>query len=150
MGTKRMLEILERITRGEGRMSDIERLDELALKVKTSSLCGLGQTAPNPVLTTLRYFRDEYIEHIQNKRCPAKHCRELITFRVLEEACTGCTLCAKVCPTQAATGERKEVHRIDQALCIKCGLCFEACRFDAIEITTGSVAAEASATGVEA
>ncbi len=137
MGTKRMLEILERITKGEGRMSDLDQLEDLAVKVKLASLCGLGQTAPNPVLTTLKYFREEYVEHIQNKRCPAKHCRELIRFRVIAEACTGCTLCAKVCPTHAATGERKAVHSIDQHLCIKCGLCFEACRFNAIEIATG-------------
>ncbi len=137
MGTKRMLEILERITKGEGRMSDLDQLEDLAVKVKLASLCGLGQTAPNPVLTTLKYFREEYVEHIQNKRCPAKHCRELLRFRVIEEACTGCTLCAKVCPTNAATGERKAVHSIDQQLCIKCGLCFKACRFNAIEIATG-------------
>ena len=137
MGTKRMLEILERITKGDGRMSDLDQLEDLAVKVKLASLCGLGQTAPNPVLTTLKYFREEYVEHIQNKRCPAKHCRELLRFRVIEEACTGCTLCAKVCPTHAATGERKAVHSIDQHLCIKCGLCFEACRFNAIEIATG-------------
>jgi len=137
MGTKRMLEILERITKGEGRMSDLDQLEDLAVKVKLASLCGLGQTAPNPVLTTLKYFREEYVEHIQNKRCPAKQCRELLRFRVIEEACTGCTLCAKVCPTHAATGERKAVHSIDQHLCIKCGLCFEACRFNAIEIATG-------------
>jgi NADH-quinone oxidoreductase subunit F len=137
MGTKRMLEILERITKGEGRMSDLDQLEDLAVKVKLASLCGLGQTAPNPVLTTLKYFREEYVEHIQNKRCPAKHCRDLLRFLVIEEACTGCTLCAKVCPTDAATGERKAVHSIDQHLCIKCGLCFEACRFNAIEIATG-------------
>jgi NADH-quinone oxidoreductase subunit F len=145
MGTKRMLEILERITAGEGKISDLEQLEELAVKVKMSSLCGLGQTAPNPVLTTLKYFREEYVEHIQNKRCPAKHCRELIRFRVIEEACTGCTMCARVCPTQAATGERKQVHHIDPQLCIKCGLCYEACRFGAIEVATGVAAA-----GVEA
>ena len=150
IGTKRMLEILERITRGQGRMSDLDRLEELAFRVRQSSLCALGQTAPNPVLTTLKYFRDEYVEHIQNKRCPAKHCRELITFRVIEEACTGCTLCARVCPTHAASGERKAVHRIDQALCIKCGLCYEACRFDAIEIVTGVTAAQTSDAGAEA
>jgi NADH-quinone oxidoreductase subunit F len=137
MGTKRMLEILERITKGEGRMSDLDQLEDLAEKVKLASLCGLGQTAPNPVLTTLKYFREEYVEHIQNNCCPAKLCRELLRFRVIEEACTGCTLCAKVCPTNAATGERKAVHSIDQHLCIKCGLCFEACRFNAIEIATG-------------
>ncbi len=140
MGTKRMLEILERITKGEGRMSDLDLLEDLAVKVKLSALCGLGQTAPNPVLTTLKYFRDEYVEHIENKRCPAKHCRELLRFRVVEESCTGCGLCAKVCPTGAATGKRKEAHSIEPSTCIKCGLCYEACRFSAIEITTGGQA----------
>ncbi len=143
VGTKRMLEILERITRGEGQMSDLERLEDLAAKIKVSSLCGLGQTAPNPVLTTLRYFRDEYVEHIQNRRCPALQCRPLIRYQVVEEACTGCMLCARVCPTKAAQGEKKQVHRIDPELCIKCGLCSDACRFEAIRVTSG-----APATGV--
>jgi NADH-quinone oxidoreductase subunit F len=137
VGTKRMLEILTRITEGKGVESDIADLEELAGKIRISSLCGLGQTAPNPVLTTLRYFRAEYDEHIKNKRCPARKCKSLIKFRVVAESCTGCTLCAKVCPTKAASGERKKVHTIDQDTCIRCGLCHEACRFGAIEITTG-------------
>jgi NADH-quinone oxidoreductase subunit F len=140
MGTKRMLEILERITAGRGEMADLERLEELAQKVKVSSLCGLGQTAPNPVLTTLKYFRDEYLEHIQQQRCRALQCRALIRFRVIEETCTGCGACARVCPTQAAKGERKAVHEIDQSLCIQCGLCSDACRFAAIAVTTGESA----------
>ncbi|MBN1834353.1 MAG: NADH-quinone oxidoreductase subunit NuoF [Spirochaetales bacterium] len=140
MGTKRMLEILERITSGQGRMEDLDQLEELAGKIKASSLCGLGQTAPNPVLTTLKYFRDEYVEHIQEHRCRALQCRALIRFRVIPDACTGCGACARVCPTQAAKGERKAVHTIDQGLCIQCGLCRDACRFEAIEVTTGESA----------
>ena len=137
IGTKRMLEILERITEGRGKMEDIDELGELAQKVKISSLCGLGQTAPNPVLTTLKYFLPEYEAHIRDKRCPALHCKALIRYRILPQACTGCTLCAKVCPTHAAVGERKKAHAIDPQLCIRCGLCLEACRFGAIEVSTG-------------
>ena len=137
IGTKRMLEILTKITEGKGEEKDIADLEDLAAKVKISSLCGLGQTAPNPVLTTLRYFRAEYDDHIRNHRCEAKKCKALIRFRVNAEACTGCMLCARVCPTKAARGERKKAHTIDQDACIKCGLCHEACRFDAIEITSG-------------
>ncbi len=137
IGTKRMLEILTKITEGKGEEKDIPELEELAAMVKISSLCGLGQTAPNPVLTTLRYFRSEYDDHIRNRRCEARKCKALIRYRVTAEACTGCMLCAKVCPTKAARGERKKVHLIDQDACIRCGLCKEACRFDAIEVTTG-------------
>ncbi len=140
IGTKRMLEILTRITEGRGEEKDIAELEELAAKVKVSSLCGLGQTAPNPVLTTLRYFRAEYDDHIRNKRCAAKKCKALIRYSVNAETCTGCMLCARVCPTKAAHGERKKAHVIDQDTCIQCGLCFEACRFDAIEITSGRTA----------
>ena len=140
IGTKRMLEILTRITEGRGEEKDIAGLEELAAKVKVSSLCGLGQTAPNPVLTTLRYFRAEYDDHIRNKRCAAKKCKALIRYSVSAERCTGCMLCARVCPTKAAHGERKKVHVIDQDTCIQCGLCFEACRFDAIAITSGRTA----------
>jgi NADH-quinone oxidoreductase subunit F len=141
MGTKRMLETLERICGGKGRPTDIDLLQELAVKVRLASLCGLGQTAPNPVLTTLKYFREEYEEHIREKRCRAKQCRALIRYRVVPETCTGCMACAKACPTQAAVGERKKVHTILQEKCIQCGLCFQACRFDAIEVLTGPEAA---------
>jgi len=137
VGTKRMMEILEAITQGRGTMRDLEELEELAKTVKISSLCGLGQTAPNPVLTTLRYFRAEYIKHIQEKACPALQCKALIKYEIIPEACTGCTICAKVCPTKAATGETKKIHSIDQSLCIQCGLCYEGCKFNAIKIKTG-------------
>ena len=134
IGTKRMLEILEKITNGEGEESDIGRLEKLAANVKMGSLCGLGQTAPNPVLTTLRYFRHEYEAHIRDKKCPAMQCRGLITFRILPGSCVGCGLCLKNCPVHAITGERKQVHLIDQKLCIKCGLCRDSCKFSAIEV----------------
>jgi NADH-quinone oxidoreductase subunit F len=135
VGTKRMLEILTRITEGEGKEGDIELLEELSEKIKTSSLCGLGQTAPNPVLTTIKYFRDEYEAHIIDKKCPAKNCKKLLTYTVDEEKCTGCTVCAKNCPTDAIRGERKEVHIIDQDLCIQCGMCYSKCKFDAITLS---------------
>ena len=132
MGTKRMLEILERITQGEGKEGDIERLQELAYQIKDSSLCGLGQTAPNPVLTTIKYFRHEYEAHIEDKKCPAKNCKKLITYTIDPENCTGCTVCAKNCPTNAIDGERKEVHNIRQDACIQCGMCYSKCKFDAV------------------
>lgn len=135
IGTKRMLEILDRITEGEGKEGDIEKLEELAYQIKDSSLCGLGQTAPNPVLTTLKYFRDEYQAHIRDKKCPARVCKPLLTYEIDPEKCTGCTVCAKVCPTKAIAGERKKPHLIDQALCIKCGSCYNKCKFDAITIS---------------
>ncbi|MGQ9616238.1 MAG: NADH-quinone oxidoreductase subunit NuoF [Spirochaetota bacterium] len=135
IGTKRMLEILERITTGEGNKSDPETLERLAVNIKKGSLCGLGQTAPNPVLTTLRYFRHEYDAHIKEKRCPAKQCRNLITFTIIPKKCTGCGVCLKKCPAHAISGKRKEVHVIDQNTCIKCGICFDSCRFEAIEVT---------------
>ncbi len=132
IGTKRMLETLERITDGRGREGDIELLEDLAEKIRNNTICGLGQTAPNPVLTTLKYFRDEYEAHIRDKKCPAHSCAPLLTFTILPEACTGCTLCARVCPVAAIQGEKKQAHRIDPALCIKCGKCFDTCNFKAI------------------
>ncbi len=134
IGTKRMLEILTRICEGEGQADDIPKLEELAYQIKDSSLCGLGQTAPNPVLTTLRYFRDEYEAHIQDKKCPAKNCKKLLTYTVVKENCTGCTVCARNCSVDAIIGERKEVHFIEQEKCIKCGVCLSKCKFDAIAV----------------
>ena len=131
IGTKRMLEILERITRGEGKDGDIELLEELANKIKDGSMCGLGQTAPNPVLTTIRYFRNEYEDHIYNKKCTAKSCKALITYNITD-ACKGCTLCARNCPVDAISGNVKEVHVIDHDKCIKCGKCMDHCKFGAI------------------
>jgi len=134
IGTKRMLEILTNITKGKGQEGDIEKLEELAHQVKENSLCGLGQTAPNPVLTTIKYFRDEYEAHIRDKKCPAKVCTELLTYEVDPENCTGCTVCAKNCPVDAISGERKEVHYIDQDICTHCGVCYSKCNFDAIKL----------------
>jgi len=134
IGTKRMLEILIRITEGEGRDGDIELLEELAYQIKDTSLCGLGQTAPNPVLTTIRYFRDEYEAHIYHKKCPAKVCKKLLTYEVDEKKCTGCTVCARNCPTKAIDGDRKQLHFIRQEDCIRCGECYSRCKFDAINL----------------
>ena len=131
IGTKRMLEILKRITEGEGKEGDIELLEELANKIKDGSLCGLGQTAPNPVLTTIKYFRNEYEDHIYNKKCTAGSCKALITFNITD-ACVGCTLCKRNCPVDAITGELKEMHVIDKEKCIKCGKCIESCKVGAI------------------
>ena len=132
IGTKRMLEILSRITVGKGQEGDIEKLEELALQVRDSSLCGLGQTAPNPVLTTIKYFRHEYEAHIRDKKCPAHSCKKLLTYEIVADKCTGCTVCAVKCPVKAIDGERKKVHHINQDTCIKCGDCYSTCRFDAI------------------
>ncbi len=132
IGTNRMLEILTRITEGKGKMEDLDILMELSKKIKTTSLCGLGQTAPNPVLTTLKYFREEYIAHIQDKRCPAGVCKALITFKIDAEKCVGCTACARKCPVNCISGEVKKPHVINQDACIKCGSCYDTCKFNAI------------------
>ncbi len=132
VGTKRMLEILTRICEGKGREGDVELLEELALNIKKASLCGLGQTAPNPVLTTIRYFRHEYDAHIKEKRCPALKCKSLIRFEIVEDACVGCTICARKCPVGAISGEVKKPHVIHQEKCVKCGICEEKCPKNAI------------------
>ncbi len=132
-GTQRMWEIVSAITQGKGKEQDIALLDELAAAVKDASLCGLGQTAANPVLSTLRYFREEYEAHIKEKRCPAGVCKALIRYVVVPEKCVGCLACMKACPTEAIKGALKEVHVIDHAKCIKCGACLEACRYEAVE-----------------
>jgi NADH-quinone oxidoreductase subunit F len=131
-GTQRMWEILDDVTKGNGTFEHLDLLEELALVVKDASMCGLGQTAPNPVLSTLRYFREEYIAHVERKFCPATVCRDLFAYRVIPEKCTGCALCVKVCPTGAITGPRKEPHNMDRSKCIKCRACYDVCKFDAI------------------
>ncbi len=133
IGTKRMLEILTRITKGEGKEGDVELLTELCEAIKDGALCGLGQTAPNPVLTTIRYFRNEYDAHINDKKCPAHECVDLISYEIDKESCRGCTLCAKKCPVSAITGTLKNPHEIDAEKCIKCGQCKTVCKFSAVK-----------------
>jgi NADH-quinone oxidoreductase subunit F/NADP-reducing hydrogenase subunit HndC len=132
IGNKRLYEILEKITTGEGTMNDLHLLKDLSTTIKRSSLCGLGKTAPNPVLSTLTNFYDEYVAHVKDKRCPAKVCTNLIKFTITDK-CIGCTACAKVCPTDAILGRVKEKHYVYQERCIKCGSCYNVCRFNAIE-----------------
>ncbi len=132
IGTRRMLEILDKITEGKATMEDLDKLEELAAYIKDNALCGLGQTAPNPVLSTLRYFRDEYVAHVVDKKCPAGVCKALLSFEVVADKCRGCTMCARNCPTGAISGSVKQPHSIDQSKCIKCGACMDVCKFKAI------------------
>ncbi len=131
IGTKRMYEILDRLCKGQGKEGDIEKLEELGTTIKDSALCGLGQTAPNPVLSTIRFFREEYEEHI-NGKCRAGECKDLLKYTIVADKCKGCTLCARKCPVSCITGERKLPHIIDQEACIKCGTCYDVCNFGAI------------------
>ena len=132
VGTKRLLEMLDKITKGKGTMEDLDKLEELCYHIKANSLCGLGQTAPNPVLSTLKYFRDEYVAHIVDKKCPAGVCKALLSYVIDRDKCKGCTLCARACPADAISGTVKQPHVIDPAKCIKCGACMEKCKFGAI------------------
>lgn len=132
IGNKRLHELLEKITKGEGEKEDLKKLRALGTVIKETSLCGLGQSSPNPVLSTMQNFYDEYKAHVFEKTCPAKQCKDLITFTIVEENCTGCTLCLRNCPVEAITGEKGKVHKIHQDLCIRCGICYSKCKFDAI------------------
>ena len=132
IGTRRMLEILDKITKGQATLEDLDKLEELCFHLKENSLCALGQTAPNPVLSTLRYFRDEYIAHIVDRRCPAGVCKDLVQYRIDPDKCRGCTLCARTCPADAIIGKVREIHMINPEKCVKCGACMEKCRFGAI------------------
>lgn len=134
IGNKRLYEILEKITNGKGTMADLDNLRNLSVVIKDTSLCGLGQSSPNPVLSTLDNFWDEYIEHVMEKKCRAGQCKALLRYEIVAENCVGCTACARACPVNAIRGERKQIHEIDQSICIKCGACFEKCKFDAVII----------------
>ena len=132
IGTKRLLEMLTKITHGEGTLEMLDEMEELCRHMQKNSLCALGQTAPNPVLSTMKFFRDEYVAHVVDKRCPAGVCKSLLSFTIDPEKCKGCTLCARKCPAGTITGRVREPHVIDQAKCIKCGACMDGCKFDAI------------------
>ncbi|MBR5505260.1 MAG: 4Fe-4S binding protein, partial [Clostridia bacterium] len=132
IGTKRLLEILEKITSGKGTLEDIDKLEELCYSIKDSAFCGLGQTAPNPILSTLKYFRDEYVAHVVDKKCPAGVCKALLSYVIEPDKCKGCSLCAKKCPVGAIEGVVKNPFTIDTSKCIKCGVCMDSCKFGAI------------------
>jgi NADP-reducing hydrogenase subunit HndC len=134
LGTRRMLEILTRITCGQGREGDVELLEEIGTSVKAGSLCGLGQTAPNPVLSTIRYFRDEYDAHVHDQNCPARVCRDLVTYEIDQETCIACGKCKEVCPAEAVEGEKKVKHAIIRVKCVRCGACYEVCPVDAVQV----------------
>ena len=134
IGNKRLYEILDKITKGDGTMEDLDNLRNLSNVIKDTALCGLGQTSPNPVLSTLDNFWDEYVAHVVDKKCPAGACTDLMNYNIIEENCVGCTACARACPVNCITGERKMPHHIDQSACIKCGTCMEKCKFNAIEL----------------
>jgi ferredoxin len=134
IGNKRLFELLEKITQGNGNMDDIDKLRNLSNVIKDTSLCGLGQSSPNPVLSTVENFYDEYLEHVISKKCRSAVCKALMQYLIIPDKCIGCTLCARNCPVNAISGERKQVHLIDQEKCIKCGACLEKCKFNAIYI----------------
>ena len=134
IGNKRMLEILTRITEGKGEMADLDKLQELATVIKDSALCGLGQTSPNPVLSTLANFRDEYVEHVRAHKCRAKKCKALLTYTIDPQRCKGCSACLKSCPAQAIMGESRKPHVINPYVCIRCGMCISRCHFGAISV----------------
>ncbi|HQJ06799.1 MAG TPA: NADH-ubiquinone oxidoreductase-F iron-sulfur binding region domain-containing protein, partial [Spirochaetota bacterium] len=135
VGNKRLLELLEKVTNGQATEEIIPQIEQLCATIKKASLCGLGQTSPNPVLSTLRYFRNEYDEHIKDKKCRSKVCKALLKYEIVPDKCNGCTRCARSCPVQCISGKVKEVHTIDQKACIKCGVCYTNCKFNAIIVS---------------
>jgi NADP-reducing hydrogenase subunit HndC len=134
VGGRTLYNILDKITKGEGQMEDLQKMKDIGHAMQKASLCGLGQSAPNPILSTLHYFEDEYLAHIKDEKCPARKCKPLISFHILPDKCIGCTVCARKCPVNAISGERRQLHEIEHELCIKCGECYQACTFGAVYI----------------